>query len=106
MHGENDYYVHQQYEELAEYDSVWAKAFQYEWPKDLLVECGPIDNVIVLGHNMGDVASEYMEQIEKSLQPVRWWIWQFRGKPTESNLSSYTRKDKVSLFDLELIEEK
>lgn len=69
-----DYYIAQQREAVYTFYESWRKILQIDNLKDFLARCYGIDRIVVLGHSMSAVDSEYMEQVEKSLNPVSWEI--------------------------------
>lgn len=60
-----------------------------------------IDEVVVLGHSMADVDMDYMEVIEKLVNPTKWIISQFNGSPSQTELSKYSFSYKVAFCTIE-----
>ena len=74
MNEENgDYYVEQQYEIAYDFYQQMGKTLQINKLSDFLNKLS-INEVIVLGHAMGEVDFEYMEIIDKMLNPARWLV--------------------------------
>lgn len=69
-----DYYVAQQKEVVYSFYDGWRKRLQINKLRTFLSECYGIDNVVALGHSMSAVDAEYMEEIERILHPVIWYI--------------------------------
>lgn len=72
--GNWDYYIAQQRQIVYDFYDNWKKQFQLDNLRSFLLNCPYNDNVIVLGHSMNAVDSEYMELIETILHPKIWKI--------------------------------
>lgn len=69
-----DYYVEQQREIVYAFYNDWRKQLQLDKLNAFLAKLYQIDKVVVLGHSMSYVDSEYMEQIEKCICPTIWEV--------------------------------
>lgn len=63
-------------------------------------KCEKIERVVVMGHSMSSVDSEYMELIEKVLNPKEWRISQYKEDPSWESLRGYSFNKKVIFYDL------
>lgn len=80
-----DYYIAQQRKIVYTFYENRMKKLQIDNLKVFLDRCYGIDRIVVLGHSMSAVDSEYMEQVEKCLRPISWEI------------SFYDESDKVRI---------
>lgn len=69
-----DYYIGQQREIVYDFYQSWEKKLQINSLDAFLNQCHRVNQIIVLGHSMSAVDSEYMEQIEKIIAPDTWKI--------------------------------
>ena len=76
------------------------KCASHQLLKDFLSQLKNITQVVVMGHSMSNVDSDYMEIIEESLKPNQWMISQFNNDPNDSTLSQYSFYSKVKFFSL------
>lgn len=99
----DDYYLDQQKEIVNSFYELNKKIFQYEKLKLFLNRYvdHSIDEVVVLGHSMSDVDSEYMEIIEKLIKPNRWVISQFKESPSDRDLKVYSFYERISFCNME-----
>ena len=95
-----DYYVECQKSSIISFYEKLQKPFQIDSLKKFLSQLENITKVVVMGHSMSNVDSEYMETIEELLKPNQWMISQFNNDPSESTLSKYSFYSKVELFSL------
>lgn len=72
--GGNDYYIDMQYESLVDFYIANKKGKQTNKLEDYLKKIKHIDEVVVLGHRMGNVDREYFELVEQYIRPVKWTI--------------------------------
>ena len=63
-----------QYESLVDFYIANKKGKQTNKLEDYLKKIKHIDEVVVLGHGMGDVDREYFELFEQYIRPVKWTI--------------------------------
>lgn len=96
---DGDYYVDQQRELIYDFYKGWKKNIQMDILNDFLEKCQKIDQVVVLGHSMGEVDSDYMEQIEKILHPDIWYVSYHDDDSVKSNSESYSFFSKVRFFE-------
>lgn len=98
-----DYYLDRQRETVNEFYRLNKKVFQCEklitFLNNPMIE--QIDEVVVLGHSMADVDMDYMEVIEKLVNPTKWIISQFNGSPSQTELSKYSFSYKVAFCMIE-----
>lgn len=93
-HEDGDFYVNTQRELIWNFYTSWKKELQFEKLMQFLKGIS-INEIIVLGHSMSPVDSEYMELIEKILQPERWSISYNKDR---IDLSTYSFCDKAIQF--------
>ena len=63
-----------QYESLVDFYIANKKGKQTNKLEDYLKKIKHIDEVVVLGHRMGNVDREYFELVEQYIRPVKWTI--------------------------------
>lgn len=98
---DRDYYIDEQREQIIYFYQGWAKNFQLQNLENFLKNCRDIDIVRVMGHSMAEVDSEYMEMIEKELNPQVWYISQFKGDPAQEDLRRYSFYSKIKFYKLD-----
>ena len=59
-----------------------------------------IEEVVVLGHSMGEVDREYMEIINSLVQPKRWIVSTYDNNPNQTILGSYSFSEKITTCDI------
>ncbi len=103
----NDSYVDREYEEIVSFYEENKKNFQYEKLERYLDGLDKIDEVVVLGHSMGDVDREYFEKIEERKNPKKWLIsvHSLENKNDEA-LKIYSFYKKVEIDTMQNILEK
>jgi len=100
LSSEEDYYVDKQKEVVNSMYKRLQKNYKYKELKDFLEKnCQEVDDVVVIGHSMANVDSEYMEMIESVVKPKKWYISQYNQEPSENSLSEYSFVDKICPFD-------
>lgn len=96
-----DYYIQKQREQVYQLYKNLEKRFQFEELEHFLNKCAQIDNVVVLGHSMGDVDAAYMDMIEKKLHPQHWKISYYKDEDkTRVMKQNYAFMNKISFFKL------
>lgn len=96
---EGDFYIREQEEELNSFYQDLKKDFQYDGLEDFLEKyCNEIDKVVVIGHSMSEVDSEYMELIERKINPESWEISQYENSPSVNELKNYSFANKIHTF--------
>lgn len=101
-----DYYIAQQRNAVYAFYEHWRKPLQIDQLRKFLLECHSITNVIVLGHSMGSVDAEYMEEIEKEICPRTWRISYYKTNDIEHIRSmGYTFASKISFETMEALME-
>lgn len=96
---EGDYYVEQQREEIYEFYNGWKKTIQKELLNSFLLKCKNIDEVVILGHAMGQIDSFYFEQIERVLSPDIWNVSYHKiNDVVKNNSNKYSFKSKIRFF--------
>lgn len=98
---DRDYYIDEQREQIIDFYHGWAKNFQLHNLEIFLKNCRDIDIVRVMGHSMAEVDSDYMEMIEKELNPKVWYISQFKGEPMQEDLRRYSFYSKIKFYKLD-----
>ena len=97
---DRDYYIDTQYEVVYGFYQSLKKEVQIDQLRDFLKECGKIERVVVMGHSMSSVDSEYMEAIEETLIPTEWRISQYQDDPSWKSVKEYSFSGKISFYDL------
>ncbi len=97
-----DYYISQQREIVYTFYESWRKELQTESLKVFLGKCYGIDRIVVLGHSMGAVDSDYMELIEKCLNPISWEIsWYKKYDKDRVRSQGYSFQNKIIFAPIE-----
>ena len=76
---DTDYYEDQQRQAIYKFYTGWQKNVRLKKLKCFLEKCQGIDQIVVLGHSMGEVDAKYMEMIEKIIAPTTWKISYYRS---------------------------
>ena len=95
-----DYYVDKQREEIMHLYTSFKKELQLDKLSLFLNSLSDITTIVVMGHSMANVDSEYMEMVEQLLHPKTWYISQYEGNPSLASLSSYSFSDKIQFYNL------
>lgn len=98
----DDYYVDAQKNAVNTFYLGLKKDFQDKELKRFLnqyVQQG-IEEVVVLGHSMGEVDREYMEIINSLVQPKRWIVSTYDNNPNQTILGSYSFSEKITTCDI------
>ena len=98
--GDRDFYMDTQREVVFRFYQSLKKEIQIDKLKQFLEECRGINRVVVMGHSMSSVDSDYMELIEEILSPYEWWISQYENNPSEADIREYSFTNKVRFFNL------
>lgn len=97
-----DYYIAQQREAVYTFYENWRKKLQTDNLKDFLSRCYGIDRIVVLGHSMSAVDSEYMELVEKCFSPIIWEISYYdKGDIERIQLQGYSFQNKIRFRKME-----
>lgn len=96
---DGDYYVDQQREIVYELYKSQKKAIQLNVLERFLHNCREINQIVVLGHSMGLVDSDYMEQIESMLHPIEWKISFHNSDDVKVNSQMYSFASKIRFFN-------
>lgn len=97
-----DYYITKQRETVYAFYESWRKKLQLENLNIFLSGCYEIDKIVVLGHSMSAVDSEYMEQIDKALCPISWEISYYNESDIQRiQLQDYSFQNKIKFAKLE-----
>ncbi|MBQ8143026.1 MAG: bacteriophage abortive infection AbiH family protein [Bacilli bacterium] len=91
---DHDYYVDTQKEVLIDFYHSWKKKLRMAELESYLSRLNGIDEVVVIGHSMGEVDSDYFELIERILRPKKWVVYYHYGIP---NYGRYSFAEKVEL---------
>lgn len=96
---DGDFYVDQQRNLIYEFYKGWEKDIQINVLIDFLKKCQKIDEIVVLGHSMGEVDSVYMEKIEDIICPRIWHVsYHNCDDIVKTNLTQYSFASKTHLF--------
>ncbi len=104
--GGNDYYIDTQYELLVDFYIANKKDKQTNKLEDYLKKLKHIDEVVVLGHGMGNVDKEYFELVEEYIRPVKWTISArdvYGIKSVEAQCKTYSFGNKIHVKTMEEI---
>lgn len=96
---DGDYYVDQQREIIYDFYNSQKKVIQMNALEEFLHNCSEINQIVVLGHSMGQVDSEYMEQIERILHPIEWEISVHDSDDVKVNSQRYSFVSKIHFFN-------
>lgn len=97
-----DYYIAQQREVVYDFYRHWEKKLEIEKLISFLSRCKEIDRLVVLGHSMSVVDSEYMEHVDIILKPHVWEISYYGFADIErvrSQRYSFQRKINFTTID-------
>lgn len=97
-----DYYVHKQYEEMYSFYSSNKKVLRLQELVNFLSAYteDDIEEVIVLGHSMGNVDKTYFDSIDKIINPKKWIISQYDNSPNNKDVEKYTFVNKVTFCNI------
>lgn len=95
---DGDYYIEQQREIIYDFYKSWKKTLRMSFLKNFLFTCHGINEIVVLGHSMGQVDSDYMEYIEYMLHPVKWKISYHDSNDVIVNSQTYSFTSKIHFF--------
>lgn len=96
---DGDFYEDQQRQAIYEFYTGWRKKAKLKKLKRFLENCQGINQVVVLGHSMGEVDAKYMEVIEKIIHPTTWKISYYcSSESMEAALKQYSFEEKCVLF--------
>ena len=98
--GNRDYCVDSQRENIAKFYESLRKEIQLYKLRNFLHNIQYIDHICVMGHSMSYVDSEYMELIEKTLHPSKWYISQYNNSPSYEELDFYSFANKIIFYSL------
>lgn len=95
----DDYYIDEQNNVLVSLYRQNQKKFQFDKLKSFLKKNigvnSRVKEIVVLGHSLNDVDSEYFELIEKNIRPKYWKISQYNGSPCLEELKNYSFSKKI-----------
>lgn len=96
---DGDYYITEQRKMIYAFYENWKKVIQMPYLNNFLMKCQGIDKIVVLGHSMAEVDSEYMEQIERVLHPEVWKISCHNDDiEVQMNAQMYSFAPKINFF--------
>lgn len=98
---DSDYYINQQRAIIYEFYKSQKKVIQMTILNDFLHCCSGINKIVVLGHSMGQVDSDYMEQIERMIHPDEWEIYFHDSNDVKENSKKYSFVHKIHFFEWE-----
>lgn len=85
-------------EEVGERNSL-GERYQLFNPEDAILSfnytSSGINKIVVLGHSMGQVDSDYMEQIERTIHPDEWEIYFHDSNDVKVNSNNYSFVHKI-----------
>lgn len=97
---DTDFYEDQQRQAIYEFYTGWQKKTDLKKLKRFLKNCQGFNQVVVLGHSMGEVDAKYMEVIEKALHPTEWMISYYCSpRSMKDTLKQYSFEQKCVLFE-------
>lgn len=95
----DDYYIDEQNNALVSLYRRNQKEFQFDKLKSFLKKNIDINSkvkeIVVLGHSLNDVDSEYFELIDEVIRPKRWKISQYNSSPCLEDLKDYSFSKKI-----------
>lgn len=95
----DDYYIDEQNNALVSLYRQNQKKFQFDKLKSFLKKNigvnSRVKEIVVLGHSLNDVDSEYFELIEQNIRPKYWKISQYNGSPCLEELKNYSFSKKI-----------
>lgn len=101
----DDYYINEQKMTLANLYYLNKKEFQFDKLKSFLndnfVKNSKIEEVVVLGHSLNDIDSEYFELIEEYIRPKYWTISQYNCSPCLEDLEDYSFSKKIRFCSID-----
>lgn len=101
----NDYYIDEQNNALVSLYYQNQKEFQFDKLKLFLNKNiginSKFEEIVVLGHSLNDVDSEYFEIIEKYIKPKYWTISQYKGNPCLTELKNYSFSNKIRFCNID-----
>lgn len=101
----NDYYIDEQNNVLVQLYHQNQKEFQFNELKSFLNKNigsnSKFEEIVVLGHSLNDVDSEYFELIEKYIRPKYWTISQYNGSPCLEDLEDYSFSKKIRFCSID-----
>lgn len=100
---EDDFFITEQKNIINQFYQDLKKNFKKDELKKFLKKYknNKIEEVIVLGHSMGDVDSEYMEIIDEYIQPNIWYVSIYDDTPSQITLNSYSFSEKIKKVEIE-----
>lgn len=101
----DDYYIDEQNNALVSLYRQNQKEFQFDKLKSFLKKNIDINSkvkeIVVLGHSLNDVDSDYFELIEKNIRPKYWKISQYKGSPCLEDLEDYSFSKKIRFCNID-----
>ena len=101
----NDYYIDEQNNVLVQLYHQNQKEFQFNELKSFLNKNigsnSKFEEIVVLGHSLNDVDSEYFELIEKYIRPKYWTISQYNCSPCLEDLEDYSFSKKIRFCSID-----
>ena len=101
----NDYYIDEQNNALVQLYHQNQKEFQFNELKSFLNKNigsnSKFEEIVVLGHSLNDVDSEYFELIEKYIRPKYWTISQYNCSPCLEDLEDYSFSKKIRFCSID-----
>lgn len=95
-----DYYIDSQREKIFGFYQSLKKEIQIDKLRAFLNSVGEINEIVVMGHSMSQVDSDYMKLIEEMINPSEWRISQFKGEPSTACISEYSFAKKAKFYNL------
>lgn len=92
-----DYYVDQQRQEIYDFYNGLKKDIQMDNLNLFLTKCKEVNQIVVLGHSMSQVDSDYMVRIENVLQPEKWCVY-YHDNDVIMNAREYTFFSRMSFM--------
>ena len=96
-----DYYIDSQRESIAGFYDGLKKEMQIKRLEEFLKNISDkVNQICVMGHSMSDVDGEYMEMLDSTINPRKWFISQFDSKPSMDDLKRYQFFNKIVFYSL------
>lgn len=101
----NDYYIDEQNNALVRLYHQNQKEFQFNklnlFLKKNIDSNSKFEEIVVLGHSLNDVDSEYFELIEKHIRPRYWTMSQYKNSPCLAELKKYSFSNKIQFCSID-----
>lgn len=79
----------------------WVTTLSFVVALAMRIQDSKVKEIVVLGHSLNDVDSEYFELIEKYIRPKYWTISQYKGSPCLGELKNYSFSKKIRFCNID-----